>query len=162
MRVAVNLHVSTHKLGLAEPVHVATWKSEPNHKCAGDDMTDRIEPALSAEEWEAYQDTRLRAGDLYVEGNSRARWEDYELPPTTAGAIAILNHELPNSDPGKITRAMVQDLRESARLAHDALKVYGPEETWGNTPRTLAAMADRGMSHAAALESYLPPPEPTV
>lgn len=87
-------------------------------------MTDRIEP---------------RSETAYIDGTP-VRCDDYPR------LIAVANAALPDSDPRKITRAMVVELRKRA-LGHPL--GYGE---WSKNPPDpeLTKIAD-------ALESYLPP-----
>jgi hypothetical protein len=68
---------------------------------------DKIEPALTAEEWAHAMDADVRDGlayeVCYLWGRSRP-----------AGAIAIANAALPDSDPRKITRDEPSMLRNVA------------------------------------------------
>jgi hypothetical protein len=91
-------------------------------------VTDKIEPALSAEEW-----ARLpRQVTHFIEESAGVG--DYPA------IIAVCNAALPDSDPRKITADQVHCLR----IAADALKVTGL------LSQSLYRFAD-------ALESYLPP-----
>jgi hypothetical protein len=118
-------------------------------------MTDRIEPALTPEEWE---EARTK-GPLRPDADD---WYQFTMSgrPSAGHAvksIAVLNDALPADDQRKITRQRLWDLREVAALARDALAPYGPEATWGTVPRTLSAMIRRVEAFELALESYLPP-----
>lgn len=106
-------------------------------------MTDRIEPALTATQWASVYAVK-RAGIL----------QDTLLTLDTAdlglaGLIAAANAALPDSDPRKITRAMVEEIREAAasHAAYDSLPQF-------------AALAARVQRIADALSSYLPPEGP--
>lgn len=94
-------------------------------------MTDKIKPALTAEEWERVRQTPGGAAD----------YDDAvgDSPETRAYLIALNNDALPDSDPRKITRADVDNLR--GILSGDAWAVAKSDIRW----------------LAAALESYLPP-----
>lgn len=97
--------------------------------------TDRIEPALSAEEWAARP-------DMY---DIVTRWEESDLPKI----IAAANADLPDSDHRKITREMVSDARLAATNAGhakwsarynaiaDALESYLPPESRNESPGEL-------------------------
>jgi hypothetical protein len=105
-------------------------------------MTGRIEPALTKEEW-----ATLREQVCSNEGV--AAWLDECYQPDEVGAvriIAAMNYRLPDSDPRKITRAMIAAIRDAAERHHDD----------GDMDDMLASMA---ATHriADALESYLPP-----
>lgn len=94
-------------------------------------MTDRTEPALTPEQWQWARDGALDVCSLYYTKG-------------TAGAvIAIVNDELPDTDPRKITRAKVELLR-------DAILDWNPI---GYPPFTKGSLK----AFCAALESYLPP-----
>jgi hypothetical protein len=97
-----------------------------------------IEPALSAEAW---ADVEAGNGIPYAYGSSildeLLMLEGRDIP----AAIAYLNHELPDSDPRKITRQMVDRIRGAA----DALSIQ-----YSAMDVALTTIAD-------ALESYLPP-----
>lgn len=101
-------------------------------------MSEKIEPALSAEEWATAlePDSRdaLAYEVTYLWGRSRP-----------AGAIAIANTALPDSDPRKITREMVDEVRRVASAINPSAADADGEES----VRSLARIAD-------ALESYLP------
>jgi hypothetical protein len=120
---------------------------------------DRIEPALSAEEWalSAKMDHDT-AGDVGVRVDEVERGV-LELTVDVPGefsigvparllpaTIALANAALKDDDKRKITRAMVADLREAAasHAAYDSLPQF-------------AALAARVSRFADALESYLPP-----
>jgi hypothetical protein len=90
-------------------------------------MSEKIDPALTAEEWAHAMDADVRDGlayeVCYLWGRSRP-----------AGAIAIANAALPDSDPRKITR--------------EKLRLVG---------RLMGAHEDDEKAFLDALESYLPP-----
>jgi hypothetical protein len=121
------------------------WARGATHHCHRQSvtaaMTNRIEPALSAEEWArgipgvfGWDD-----GSVFIDWREPEPLEGPHVDRPHA-IIAALNAALPDSDPRKITRALVRRLRETAYTAADGYS--GP--TW------LADLAD-------ALESYLPP-----
>jgi hypothetical protein len=103
----------------------------------------KIEPALSAEEWQ-FIDAAL--GDNFWQKKSRAARLDHtiheattdgsgEAKPITeyAKVIAAANAALPDSDPRRITRERLEMLRQHSRevdLAEwaDALESYLPSE----------------------------------
>jgi hypothetical protein len=107
----------------------------------------KIEPALSVEEW---ADARDESGGVseslayevcYLWGRARP-----------AGTIAIANAALPNKDPRKITRAVVANVTFAARALDGAALVADPilRMEISATQLALRALAD-------ALQSYLPP-----
>jgi hypothetical protein len=146
-------------------------------------MTDRIEPALTSEEWKhavecgpcdgtgtylyendppgpcpscdgTGRDVLQYLTDRYFSDNGGvAGPDDADLPKF----VALANAALKDDDKRKVTWKKLSDMKNVSALARDALKVYGDEATWGNVPRTLAAMIDRTEAFAAALEAYLPP-----
>lgn len=94
-----------------------------------DAMTDKIEPALSAQRWR---------DDVIPGGVAAPYWIFAEQAPEF---IALLNHALPNDDPRKITRETLDELRSVVRThEHDR----------GGSVAAEIAFLD-------ALESYLPP-----
>ena len=127
-------------------------------------MSDSV---LSAEEWKAIAPdpfgvrigedavAYMLDGTLHVATHEENAIASIEAP---AKLIALANHALPDSDPAKITRERIRDMRETADLLQGELRrVYGPESNWGNVPMTLTAMAERVIDHADALARYLPP-----
>jgi hypothetical protein len=144
-------------------------------------MTDRIEPALTSEEWRAIEDVEcvdddapgnkvgieLVYGDPSDELTPRIRVEDgkvsirdgvsetAEVP--IAVVIAIANDALPDTDQRKITRDAVADLRYAAYMLMEVSREADSEAEM----ESLHARSDRLTRLADALESYLPPPEPT-
>lgn len=101
-------------------------------------MTDRIEPALSGEQWSEWRRALEQAGGdvLYTVYNDTVGEDAAEC----AQIIAYNNDALPDDDPRKITRALVERMRREAYNVPDG---YSPH-LW------LADIAD-------ALESYLQP-----
>jgi hypothetical protein len=102
-------------------------------------VTERIEPALSAEEWVAVRQAKadgLTFDSIQVECGS------------DAGLIAFLNDELPDSDPRKITREKLGAVRHALAEHHVDLSI---DQYTSLHTITLATLL-------AALESYLPPP----
>jgi hypothetical protein len=93
-------------------------------------MTDRLEPALSEEEWARVHD-------------GTARWAVLDMAPEVQRKmIALANAALPDDDPRKITWEMVTVIREAAHVPqHDGA-------TWED---------ERVTRIADTLESYLPP-----
>lgn len=118
-------------------------------------MSDPTAPALSAEEWAKRE---FAEGDISFDATMGRftvvmdTWSDYgstdrdvkRLP----ALIALANAALPDTDPRKITREMVAQLRRAADLMCEAK--WGVLEPEGNT---VARIAD-------ALASYLPPEAP--
>lgn len=101
-------------------------------------MTDRLDPALSAEEWREFQ-RDLQHG---LEIGLLPDGVGYEVAHC-AYYIAVNNAALPDTDPRKITREWVTFLREQAVGAFSS-------DYRGADAAEFTAMAD-------ALESYLPP-----
>ena len=105
-------------------------------------MTDSpIEPALTPEEWHIL---RLRSAGKMIGETVRGFLVFDQYKEDQVAAIAVANAALPDSDPHKITWAMVDDLREvDGRLDDDALRPL------------VVRIAD-------VLASYLPPREPPM
>lgn len=104
-------------------------------------MSERIEPALSAESWRGVRSYEANYG-------ARGRCEAYgDWVDTEAGMIAAYNDLLPDSDPRKITREKLAQVRAALAQQHVDLS----NDQW-MTPevRALATLLE-------ALESYLPP-----
>jgi len=98
--------------------------------------TRKIEPALSEQEWAAVLET------IEIK-------RERQLAPSAdqcAHDIAVANAALPDSDPRKITRATIEDIRSAAEQIQ-----LDPEEYYRG--RRLLSFAD-------ALASYLPPETP--
>jgi hypothetical protein len=119
-------------------------------------VTDRIAPALTAEEW-ARQYIVVGDRGTWVSGDG-AEWLGYDDTERVVwkdripAVIALANAALPDSDPRKITRAMVDAMREVARAAeaqHDQSHEFADYEA-----------AQRWTRWADALSSYLPPEGP--
>lgn len=128
-----------------------------------DDVTTKIEPALTAEEWTLALDEDVREGlayeVTYLWGQSRP-----------AGAIALANAALPDSDPRKITRAKIRLLRialagwdgvgtdpdeNDAWINATDDRIAPPVEYFGDAPG-----GDGLDAFLNALASYLPPEGP--
>jgi hypothetical protein len=125
-------------------------------------MSEKIEPALSAALWahlakhkdnQSFATIVLEGGyndELGAVGERDAEpWEitqsmDSDDGKRDAAAIATLNAHLPDGDPRKITRGMVDWLRCLARQ----MRFDGPK--WANDAANMDRLID-------ALESYLPP-----
>ena len=114
-------------------------------------MSDRIEPALTPEEWRT---AKLWLAGKMIGGKVRGSVV-LDLPDKhTPAALALANAALPDTDPRKITREWVADIRERAD------DLAGEIAEWvGDSPRTEAQIA-RLRRIADALESYLPPETP--
>jgi hypothetical protein len=106
-------------------------------------MTTKIEPVLGEEEWRRIRRTR----------GERASTATDDSVPAAAIAIAIQNDILPESEPRKITRDVVNMLGQAAvqyvELVRLAKLQSEKDEIWA-TMRSLIALH-------RALESYLPP-----
>jgi hypothetical protein len=102
-------------------------------------MTDRIEPALTRDEWtkvlEDITDAALHLGWAEAE----VQW----LTTERAGLLALTNHLLPDSDPRKIRRRHVVALRSVLHQNPDKLPGYG---------EPLQQLCE-------ALDAILPPPK---
>lgn len=79
-------------------------------------MSEKIEPALSAEQWAELvvelPDEHAWTEPGYLCANDNDRWGTSRVPAHIA--IALANAALPDDDPRKITRKMVTGLREIA------------------------------------------------
>lgn len=110
-----------------------TIEGEPFADAKEETMGDKIEQALTKDEWEHALDPDVRESLAYE--------VTYLWGKTRPGAaIALANAALPDSDPRKITREIVEAIR----------KAY---LEFGQTNET----TDRILEIADALESYLPP-----
>lgn len=119
-------------------------------------MTDRIEPALTPEEWRI-SSAALRPQfaiqelqGLYDSNGDAQPLDVADMPRV----IALANAALPDSDPRKITRHQLFCLREVLANFSAALAVgdFGDFLKPG-----LEEYASQAETLAAALESYLPP-----
>jgi hypothetical protein len=123
-------------------------------------MSEKMEPVLSAEEWARAKDqdalTDVPVGEHVVAyvADGIVRIALLEKPGVATGAIdqparaiALLNNALSDSDPRKITRQMVANLRECSDLivASD------------HRPSELDGYIILLREYAGALESYLAP-----
>jgi hypothetical protein len=119
-------------------------------------MNEKMEPVLSAEEWARAKDedalTDVPVGEHVVAyvADGIVRIALLEKPGVATGAldqparaIALLNDALPDSDPRKITREMVNDLRDVA---------IGVQGACGSPEKDAQLLR-----YVDALESYLPP-----
>ena len=115
-------------------------------------MSEKIEPALTAEEWQYWLGDRGYL-DLTLDAGMDAM--AYSLHQSRAAIIALANAALPDSDPRKITRALVAMLRDAADLHIGNHNDRCGSECKGEcfeSAREAVRMAD-------ALSSYLPPEE---
>ena len=113
-------------------------------------MSEKIQPALSAIEWE---EAKAHAR-MFGEGSFRlAEAHVGDSPEACAYLIALNNAELPESDPRKITRGWVVALRAEAERGRRA-------ESRGDDAGFSAIDPDTADHIANALESYLPPESP--
>lgn len=115
-------------------------------------MTDRIEPAISAEDWK--RRTKGNEGvSLRFPGPFADAVRTTGIVINTAWApqaIALANDALPDADPRKIARQWVEALRKEAARGEEAER-HGDNAGYSAIDPFLARqMAD-------ALESYLPP-----
>lgn len=130
-------------------------------------MSEKIEPALTPEEWtplpdgsfgvvcddETVVDVILDAcvgfeedGETAIHGTG-LRIADTAIiveADDLAAVIALANAALPDSDPRKITRERVEDIRNA----------LGADETWTGTSEQTFARIQQFLN---ALEAYLPP-----
>jgi hypothetical protein len=118
-------------------------------------VTDRIAPALSAEEWAKWREAS--DGSAFIEGQAVfveddgvgfANMDPVGVHITTAHLptlIALVNHVLPEDDPRKITREKLVELAGAVSVA-ERDGVYDKEF------RPVREFLD-------ALASYLPPDE---
>jgi hypothetical protein len=128
----------------------------------------KIAPALSVEEWASVQsggDLRLAAPDTEHEepsawaneqGFMGADRHGYAVYVPHAATIALANAALPLSDPRKITRERIEEVKYGAMFAREMgahFREMGDETVAANREwfgRNLDTFAD-------ALASYLPP-----
>lgn len=126
-------------------------------------MTDKLDPALSAEEW-----AEARAGedgDAAFTIADRVRFAVEEASLRNAvQLIAFANDDLPVSERRKITRAMINALRVIVNawdgVGQDAVALARWIESEDDAPEPPSEyFGDRIDGHAIldALESYLPP-----
>ncbi|MDB4914066.1 MAG: hypothetical protein JWM95_1710 [Gemmatimonadetes bacterium] len=109
-------------------------------------MTDRIEPALSAEEWRALQSVKIGSSAYALDEISRSTVsQERSDNECSVALIAVLNAALPDSDDRKFRSHWIEWLRTEA----DILKRAGA-----------GAGALCANEIADALESYLPPELP--
>lgn len=130
-------------------------------------MTDKIEPALTAEQWSDLARDALILGDPQDKHSPRIvadeeglsvqdDWGEATGAPLPA-VIAIANAALPDTDPRKITREKVAAMRQAADEFLSYLgRDYGPKDNWGRAPEYFAAFGTETIKFADALASYLP------
>lgn len=136
-------------------------KSETLDDSPGEDhvITDKLEPALSAEEWrqrERHFTVREFEGTVYFLTDAGG----YNVEAFVSGVadltatIALTNAALPDSERRKITREKIAHLRELVELAN--VDDAGPRgESWQSDELLSARTAVA--EFADALASYLPP-----
>jgi hypothetical protein len=135
-------------------------------------VSEKIEPALTPEEWAGGPDDldrpedgiaapqafdgdptdRYAAGVSVFEGSLQLIYDEFHVTPfgRPAAVIAVANAALPDSDPRKITREMVTRIQHAGHYAHNGREVMTPDKL------------DALLAIAKALESYLPPQFPKV
>lgn len=102
-------------------------------------MSEKIEPALSAEEWQKVEEPMVTGKQ------SALRYLFDEIDEEQA--IALANNALRDNDPRKITRKIVAEIRDCAEIM-DGEYAFEPVRR---------AQAARITAFANALASYLPP-----
>ena len=119
-------------------------------------MSEKIEPALTAEEWANGQyigaDLSIRRRNDGLSGHRLeldVRATPFDTPEDFAAAVAMFNAALPGDDPRKITRERIEALRRCVELARES-----EMGTRGGVDWRRDTFAD---STILALESYLPP-----
>lgn len=128
-------------------------------------MSDRIEPALDAEEWES-KVARRGAGypsfiamlepGLTVVGAASAYEHEQSVEVVTGALpalIALANAALPDTDPRKITREKVELIRDGVQQIAAAVDDMRPSTEKADARALSVALG----AFADALESYLPP-----
>jgi hypothetical protein len=100
--------------------------------------------------------------DMWKDWRHEMHETEYESLYFAHGAHAVMafaNYNLPDSDPRKITREMVDRLTQAATyIRAETRREYGWDEArWGNVPRHYMAVADGLKSDAAKLAAILPP-----
>jgi membrane protein required for beta-lactamase induction len=113
-------------------------------------MTDRIEPALSEAAWRYWL-----ADPDYIRSSIAIGCDaiSYDLRQEPARLLALANAALPDSDPRKITRTWVTELRGLAVALEKIARHAGASDE-------MHAVAERIRDRADALASYLPLEEP--
>lgn len=109
-------------------------------------MSDAIPPALTPDEW-----ARVEPSDIYGHDDGGVyvgayRGGDIEVGVRDHALIALANAALPDTDPRKITREWVREIRGAARD-------YALPDGFLHSGEVLNRIAD-------ALASYLPPETP--
>lgn len=127
-------------------------------------MTDRIEPALTAEEWRekvAWMDPYRVGVSVGITPNGVVEIDDDDYysgftrtMSRPAALIALANAALPDSDPRKITLGTVLELRRWAEFVAIGMKDSGYKH------EVVQANFDQMRDFADALSSYLPPEVP--
>jgi hypothetical protein len=121
-------------------------------------MTDkRIEPALTADEW---ADAQKYGADAFRAEAGPRTW--FSLPQV----IALANAALPDSDPRKITREKIAQLRLAVNewdgVGRDPVKLaewQGADDDRPEPDLEYFGGGDAALAFLDALESYLPPEE---
>jgi hypothetical protein len=109
-------------------------------------MTEHIEPALPPEDWAMHAES---AADENVALQEYLSW--HTVRPVQS--IALANAALPDTDPRKITREMVEAMRYAAYMLMEVSREAADDEEFAK----LHTNADRLFAGADALASYLPP-----
>jgi hypothetical protein len=107
--------------------------------------TPKIEPDITPDEWAFFNRTGVTLNGAI----------DSVLCLTATAqrqALAYLNADLADDDPRKMTRKWVDDLRMAAGVCIESSREADESEHI-----RLASCARRLLTHASALESYLPP-----
>jgi hypothetical protein len=112
-----------------------------------------ITPALTADDWARWRHPmNVNAYEsLYYQEGGGVRGNH--------AVMALANSELPDDDPQKITREMVERMQQAATYVRSATRQeYGYDEgNWGNVPRHYIAVANGLDADAAKLAALLPP-----
>jgi hypothetical protein len=162
---------------MIDPDELATnqiREAEAIRRNVGVEVGERIEPALTAEEWEAEikgtfpgKDENVflarRGAVTHIGIRSQDTWQGEKYTgaihasrSALAATIALANHALPDSDPRKITREKVEKIREGAKNAIEDYRLHKPGR------EDQLAYWQEAIAFADALESYLPSPPPPV
>jgi hypothetical protein len=104
-----------------------------------------IAPALTAEEWKRLNESDAVVRELVLRDKNGKTWD-----LTTIQEMALLNSELPDDDPRKITREQIGLLRGLVRYAIGAYTAESPAE---ETKRA----STKAEQFLAALAALLPP-----
>jgi hypothetical protein len=125
-------------------------------------MSEKIEPALSAEEWEAIASPENVSGcfdldyDARIEDDADIRYEERHKNLTGAAIIAVMNNRLSDDDPRKMDLSWVLAIRSCAMDVEAAYENPGPSYQNPEARERLTLLNQI----AEALESYLPPETP--